>query len=75
MPLAGLVDVAEELAKLEKELDKVSRQLGKVEGKLANGKFLANAPTEVVDGEKEKQQTLHAKRAKVKESMERLQQP
>jgi valyl-tRNA synthetase len=74
VPLAGLVDVAEELAKLEKELDKVSRQLGKVEGKLANGKFLANAPTEVVDGEKEKQQTLHAKRAKVKESMERLQQ-
>jgi valyl-tRNA synthetase len=72
VPLAGLVDVDQELAKLEKELGKVSQQLKKVEAKLGNNKFLANAPTEVVEGEKEKQGTLSAKLAKVEESMERL---
>jgi valyl-tRNA synthetase len=70
--LAGLVDVDQELAKLEKEMDKVSLQLKKVEGKLGNSKFLDNAPEEVVAGEKEKQETMSAKLAKINESMERL---
>ncbi|UCD66904.1 MAG: valine--tRNA ligase [Deltaproteobacteria bacterium] len=72
VPLAGLVDVDQELAKLEKEMGKVSQQLKKVEGKLGNNKFLANAPAEVVAGEQEKQGTLSAKLAKIEESMERL---
>jgi valyl-tRNA synthetase len=72
VPLAGLVDVDQELAKLEKEMDKVSLQLKKVEGKLGNSKFLDNAPEEVVAGEKEKQETMSAKLAKINESMERL---
>ena len=72
VPLAGLVDVDQELAKLEKEMAKVSLQLKKVEGKLGNSKFLDNAPEEVVAGEKEKQETMSAKLAKINESMERL---
>ncbi len=70
--LAGLVDVDQELAKLEKEMVKVSLQLKKVEGKLGNSKFLDNAPAEVVAGEKEKQETMSAKLTKINESMERL---
>jgi valyl-tRNA synthetase len=54
VPLAGLVDVEQELAKL------------------GNSKFLENAPAAVVAGEKEKQETLSAKLAKINESMERL---
>jgi valyl-tRNA synthetase len=73
VPLAGLVDVEQEMAKLEKEMDKVSLQLKKVEGKLGNSKFLDNAPAEVVAGEREKQETMSAKLAKINESMERLQ--
>jgi len=72
VPLAGLVDVEQELAKLEKAMDKVSLQLKKVEGKLGNSKFLDNAPAEVVAGEKEKQETMSAKLTKINESMERL---
>ena len=72
VPLAGLVDVEQELAKLEKELGKVSQQLDKVQGKLGNSRFLANAPSEVVIGEREKQETLSAKLMKIRESMERL---
>ncbi len=73
VPLAGLVDIDQELAKLGKEKDKVSQQLKKIEGKLGNRKFLDNAPAEVVAGEKEKQKTLQATRAKINESKERLQ--
>jgi len=72
VPLAGLIDVDQELAKLEKDEGKVSQQLGKVEAKLGNSKFLANAPAEVVAGEKEKQETLSAKLAKINENRERL---
>jgi valyl-tRNA synthetase len=72
VPLAGLVDIDQELAKLEKEKDKVSQQLQKVEAKLGNRKFIDNAPREVVAGEQEKQETLSAKLAKIAESMERL---
>jgi valyl-tRNA synthetase len=74
VPLAGLVDVEQELAKLEKEQNKVSQQLQKIVNKLGNSKFLANAPAEVVAGEKEKQETLQAKLAKIRESRERLKQ-
>ena len=72
VPLAGLVDIEQEQAKLKKDMDKVSLQLKKVEGKLGNSKFLENAPAEVVAGEREKQETLSAKLAKINESMERL---
>ena len=53
-------------------MNKVSLQLKKVEGKLGNSKFLNNAPEEVVAGEKEKQEIMSAKLAKLEESMERL---
>ena len=53
-------------------MGKVSQQLDKVQGKLGNSKFLANAPVEVVAGEREKQETLSAKLMKIRESMERL---
>jgi len=72
VPLAGLIDVDQELAKLDKDEGKVSQQLRKVEAKLGNSKFLANAPAEVVAGEKEKQETLSAKLAKINENRERL---
>ena len=54
MPLKGLVDVESELAKLMRERKKVEAKLGQVNGKLANKKFLANAPDEVVAKEQEK---------------------
>jgi valyl-tRNA synthetase len=72
VPLAGLVDVDGELAKLEKEQGKVSQQLKKVEAKLGNSKFLAKAPAEVVAKEEDKKERFAAKLAKIEESMERL---
>jgi valyl-tRNA synthetase len=73
VPLAGLVDIDQEMAKLEKEKDKVAKQLAKVEGKLGNSKFMDNAPPEVVAKEQDKKEILSAKLGKINESMEMLQ--
>jgi valyl-tRNA synthetase len=52
IPLAGLVDMAEERARIEKLLDRELNGLEQAERKLANERFVANAPAEVVDKER-----------------------
>ena len=54
VPLAGLIDVAEERARLTKEIGKREQDLKRLNGKLGNEKFVANAPPEVVEKEKQK---------------------
>jgi valyl-tRNA synthetase len=72
VPLKGLVDVAGELLKLQKEREKIEGKLVQVNGKLANEKFLANAKAEVVAKEQEKKALLDATIAKIVEAEERL---
>jgi valyl-tRNA synthetase len=52
VPLEGIIDVAKEIARLEKELRNIEADLAKSEAKLGNEKFLAKAPHEVVEKEK-----------------------
>ncbi len=56
--LAGLIDVAAETARLDKELAKAEADLAKVEGKLANDSFVERAPAEVVDRERARREEL-----------------
>ncbi len=72
VPLEGLVDVDAELAKLVKERDKVEVKLRQINGKLGNAKFLANAPADVVNQEKEKKDALDSRLAKIAEAEEKL---
>ena len=48
LPLAGLVNVAEELARLEKNIARLDKEIAKNEAKLGNPKFRDNAPEDVV---------------------------
>ncbi len=48
IPLAGVIDVAEEKARLDKALLKLGKEIGGLEGRLKNPKFAASAPEEVV---------------------------
>ncbi|MFO8125189.1 hypothetical protein, partial [Yoonia sp.] len=48
IPLADLIDVAEEIARLEKTLQKLGKELGGLRGRLNNPNFVASAPDEVV---------------------------
>jgi len=52
LPMAGLIDVAAETARLEKRIAKLRQDLAKAEAKLANASFLANAPATVVTQER-----------------------
>jgi valyl-tRNA synthetase len=57
---------------LTKELAKVDADIKRVDGKLGNADFLARAPEEVVEGEREKRDEAVARRAKILEALERL---
>jgi valyl-tRNA synthetase len=72
LPLKGVIDLAAERARLEKELAKVEADIKRVDSKLSNADFLKRAPEEVVDGEREKREEAQARRAKIVEAVERL---
>lgn len=55
LPLAGLINKEAEIVRLNKEKERLSNELKRVHGKLSNEKFVANAPENVVQQEKEKE--------------------
>jgi len=54
VPMAGVIDVDKELARLDKELDRLTVEQGRLVGKLSNDNFVARAPADVVDKERAK---------------------
>lgn len=54
LPLAGLIDVEKETARLTKERDNLEKEIGRLTGKLANAGFTSKAPAAVVAAEREK---------------------
>jgi valyl-tRNA synthetase len=54
IPMAGLIDKDAELARIAKALDKLEKDFARTQGKLANEKFVSNAPDAVIDKEKAK---------------------
>ncbi len=54
IPLAGLIDLGAEKARLAKEIVRVETEIRKCEGKLGNANFVANAPEEVVAQERQR---------------------
>jgi valyl-tRNA synthetase len=52
IPLAGLIDLGAEKARLAKEIGRIEGEIRKCEGKLGNANFVANAPAEVVAQER-----------------------
>lgn len=65
LPLAGLVDVEQTVKKLEAELKKLNAEVERVEKKLSNKGFVAKAPAEVVEAERQKGEEYKEKREKV----------
>ena len=54
VPMAGLIDKEEELARVDKEISRLSKDIDRLNSKLGNEKFIANAPDSVVQGERQK---------------------
>ncbi|WFU37403.1 valine--tRNA ligase [Bradyrhizobium sp. CB82] len=74
LPLKGVVDLAAERVRLDKEIAKADADVKRAEAKLANEKFVANAAEEVVEEEREKREAALARKAKLLEAVERLKQ-
>lgn len=72
LPLAGLVDLQQEMARLEKEAKRLDGELARAEGKLNNPGFLAKAPDDVVAEERAKADDYRQKRDKVRARIEAL---
>ncbi|GAE30208.1 valine--tRNA ligase [Halalkalibacter hemicellulosilyticus] len=66
LPLAGLLDLDAEIARLEKELQKLDKEVERVEKKLNNQGFLAKAPEKVIEEEKAKKEDYETKREAVR---------
>ncbi len=72
LPLKGVIDLAAEASRLAKEMAKADADIARVDAKLNNANFVARAPEEVVEEEKEKREEAQARKAKIAEAMERL---
>jgi valyl-tRNA synthetase len=72
LPLAGVIDIAAERARLLKEMAKADADIARVDAKLGNPNFIARAPEEVVEEENEKREEALARKAKIAEALERL---
>jgi valyl-tRNA synthetase len=72
LPLKGVIDLSAEQARLEKEIGKAEADIKRVDAKLSNEKFVANAPEDIVEEEKEKRDAAVARKEKLLEALERL---
>lgn len=72
LPLAGIIDLDAERARLNKELGKLDQDILAVERKLGNPDFMARAPEEIVEENRERKAAAEARKLKIAEALERL---
>ena len=72
LPLDGVIDIAEEKARLQKSLDKLGKEIGGLKGRLNNPNFAASAPEEVVDEARANLEAREDEAAKLAAAIKRL---
>lgn len=72
LPLAGLIDLDKEIARIEKEIANTENELKRLAAKLSNENFVAKAPAEVVEKERAKQSMYEEKLASLREHLQML---
>jgi valyl-tRNA synthetase len=72
VPLAGLIDVETERARLKKDMEKVQREIDNLERKLSNSSFVDRAPQEVVEENRRRLADYQDQAAKLTDGLKRL---
>ena len=72
VPLEGVVDLAAERQRLAKERDKTAGEIKRIDGKLSNESFVARAPEEVVEAEREKRSGYESRLSKIEAALSQL---
>ncbi len=72
LPLAGLIDLEVERTRLTKELAKLDQDIATVDRKLGNPDFMARAPEEIVEENRERKAAAEARKLKIAEALARL---
>jgi valyl-tRNA synthetase len=72
LPLGGIIDFGAERERLEKEIARAEGEVARTDKKLANASFVARAPEEVVEAEREKRAAYASDAERLKTALERL---
>jgi valyl-tRNA synthetase len=72
LPLEGLINIEEEIARLNKEFDRLNKEVERVQKKLSNEGFMKKAPENVIVEERAKEQDYLEKRAAVEARLNEL---
>ena len=72
LPLAGVIDLGAEKARLEKDIGKLNAEIAQIDKKLSNEQFVAKAPEEVIEEQKSRRDAAMARREKILEALKRL---
>ncbi|TXN73918.1 valine--tRNA ligase [Methylobacterium sp. WL18] len=72
LPLEGIVDLAGEVARLKKEQGKAQGEIKKVDAKLGNADFVARAPEDIIEENRERREAEAARLVKIEEALARL---
>ena len=72
LPLAGVVDIPAEKARLKKEIDKNKGEIAKIDAKLGNADFMKRAPEEVVEEQRERRDDAASRVQKLEDALARL---
>jgi valyl-tRNA synthetase len=72
LPLEGIVDLDKERARLTKEIDKLAGEIKKIDAKLSNEQFVAKAPDEVIEEQRDRRATADQARDKLQKALDML---
>ncbi|MFD1944210.1 valine--tRNA ligase [Paradevosia shaoguanensis] len=72
LPLEGIIDIAVERVRLNKEIGKLDGEIGGIDKKLGNEQFVAKAPEEVIEEQRQRREDAVARRDKIKQALARL---
>ena len=72
LPLGDVIDLDKERARLAKEIKKAEDEIARIDSKLSNAAFVAKAPADVIDEQKEKRAEYDAVASRLREAVNRL---